>query len=62
MWHTGEIPQEMGWTVLVLLPKGTTDTRGIGMLETLWKMVEASIDTRLHASPQMHNVLHGFRS
>ena len=52
----------MGWTVLVLLPKGTTDTRGIGMLETLWKMVEASIDTRLRASPQMHNVLHGFRS
>ena len=35
MWRTGEIPQELGWTVLVLIPKGTTDTWGIGLLETL---------------------------
>ena len=26
MWHTGEIPQEMGWTVLVLISKETTYT------------------------------------
>ena len=50
MWSTGEIPQELGWTVLVLIPKGTTDTRFVGLLETLWKVVEALIDTRLCAS------------
>ena len=33
MWHTGEIPQELIWTLLVLIPKGTTTTRGIGLLE-----------------------------
>ena len=60
MWLTGDIPQELGWTVLVLVPKGTTDTRGIGLLETLWKVVEALIYTRLIASIQFHDVIHRF--
>ena len=47
--------------ILVLIPKGTTDTRGTGLLETLWKVVEALIDTRLCTSVHMHNVLHRFR-
>ena len=62
MWRMGEIHQEFGWTILVLIPKGTTDTRVIGLIETLWKMVEALIDIRLRASLQMHNVLHRFRT
>ena len=57
----GEIPQDLGWTVLVLISNGTTTTRGIGMLDTLWKVVEALIDTCLCTSLQMHDVLHGFR-
>ena len=61
MWLTGDIPQELGWTVLVLIPKVTTDTRGIGLIDTLWKMVEALIDTRICASLQLHAFLHGFR-
>ena len=61
MWRTGEIPQELVWMVLILIPKGTTDTRGIGLLETLWKVVEVLIDTCLRASPQMHKTLHRFR-
>ena len=39
MWLTGEIPKELGWTVLVLTPKGTTHTWGIGLLETPCKVV-----------------------
>ena len=58
MWHMGYIPQELEWTVLVLIPKVTTDTRVIGLLETLCKVVEALIDTRLCASLQLHDVLH----
>ena len=50
MWRTGEIPQELGWTVLVLISKGTTYTRDIGLLETLWKVVEALIDTHRSVS------------
>ena len=62
MWCMGEIPHELGWTVLVLIPKDTTDTRGIGLLDTLWGMVEEIIDTRIRASLQFHEVLHGLRA
>ena len=47
---------------MVFITKGTIDTRGIGLLETLWKVAEALIDTRLCASHQLHEVLHRFRS
>ena len=62
MWQTGNIPQELGWTVLFLINKGTTNTRGIGLLDTLWKVVEVLIETCLRASIQFHYVLHGDRS
>ena len=55
MERTGEIPQELGWTILVLIMKGNTDTRGIGLLEKLWKVMEALIYTCLRASLHMHN-------
>ena len=58
MWRMGKITQELGWNVLVLIPKGTIDTRGISLLETLWKLVEALIDTCIRASLQFHNLLH----
>ena len=32
IWCTGENSQELGWIILVLIPKKTTDTRGIGLL------------------------------
>ena len=35
MWKHGDIPREIGWKILVLIPKGKTDTRGIGLLESL---------------------------
>ena len=50
------------WTILVLIPKGNTDTWGIVLLETLWKAVEAIIDTCLWASIQFHDVLCEFRA
>ena len=62
MWHTRETPQELGWTIPVLIPKGTTDTRGISLLETLWKVVEALIETRLCTSLQMYCFFHSFRA
>ena len=51
----------MRWTILVLIPKGTNDKRGISLLETLWKVVEELIDTCLRASLQMQDILHRFR-
>ena len=50
MGRIGEIPQELGWTVMVLITKGPTKTQIIELLETLWKVVEALIDTRICTS------------
>ena len=50
MWRTGDTPQELGWTVLFMIPKGATNTRGIGLLDTMWKVVEALINTCLYSS------------
>ena len=47
MWRTGGIPQELVCKILFLIPKVATDTRGIGLLETLWKLVEVLIGTCL---------------
>ena len=52
----------MVWNVLVLIPKGNTDTRVISLIETLWKVMEALIYNRLHTILQLHDDLHGFRS
>ena len=48
--------------ILVLIPKGDMDTWGIVLLESLWKVVEATIDTRMKASTGIHDFLHGFRA
>ena len=53
---------DMGWTILVLIHKGNTDTQGVGLLEYLWEVVEAIIDTHLRSSVLRHDVLHGFRA
>ena len=45
MWESSMFPTELSWTILVLLPKVQTDTSGIGLLEVLWKVVEAIIHT-----------------
>ena len=47
---------------MFLITKGTTDTWYIGLLDTLWKVVEALIDTRLRSSLQFHDVIHGLQS
>ena len=60
MWRTGEISQELGWTILVLISKLTINRRCIVLLESLIKVMEALIDTCIRASLQMHNVIHGF--
>ena len=62
MWKTGGIPQKLGFAVLVIIPKSTTDTHFIGLLETLWKVVEALIYTRIRVSLQFHDVLHEFQA
>ena len=60
VWRTGEIPQQMLWTIIVLIPKGSSgDYRGIGLLEPFWKVVEGIMDVRLGII-EFHPFMHGF--
>ena len=47
IWQTGVVPQQMLWMVVVLIPKGTDDYRGIGLLDPLWKVIEVIIKEML---------------
>ena len=51
---------DLGWKIPIQITKGEINTRGIGLLETLWKVVEAIIDTILRVSVCLHNILHSF--
>ena len=59
IWETGNIPRQMLWMVVVLLPKGGGDFRGIGLLEPFWKVIEVLIDRKL-TDIKLHDCLHGF--
>ena len=43
VWAEGEIPQQMAWMTIVLLPKGGGDYRGIGLLEPFLRVTEKLI-------------------
>ena len=60
-FRTGELPTESTRGIIVLLPKGNGEFRGIGLLETIWKLIEKIIDLRIKLKMQYHDVLHGFR-
>ena len=61
MCQQREMPTDLGWTIFFLIPKDNTYTWGIGLLDTLWNVVEEIIDTRLRASISPYDDLHGFR-
>ena len=44
------IPTDLGYKILFLIPKGNVYTKGIGLLEVFWKVVEAVIDTYIDKS------------
>ena len=60
--HMGDghtIPRQMMWVIVVLLPKGGGDFRGIWLLEPFWKVLEISMDNQLHVV-EFHDCLHSF--
>ena len=59
IWETGTVPKQMLWVIVVLIPKGGGDYRGIGLLEPFWKVVEIIMDKRLN-EVKFHDCLHGF--
>ncbi len=59
-WNHGEIPRQLLWIIVVLIPKGREDNRENGLLEPIWKVIEQIIDHRLDAF-ELHDSLHGCR-
>jgi hypothetical protein len=58
IWTHGSIPCQLLWIIVVLIPKGGGDFRGIGLLEPCWKVLERIMDSRL-GSIKLHDTLHG---
>jgi hypothetical protein len=58
---TGAVPKRMREGVLVLLPKsGSTDFRGISLLDCIYKLILTCINARAARSIQFHEGVHGF--
>jgi hypothetical protein len=55
IFETWNIPEEMTWAILVLTPKTSGGTRGIGLLEIMWKVCSSINNNRLHESHQGAN-------
>jgi len=60
IYRSGVLLTELPWSTLLLLPKDSGGFRGIGLLETVWKVVSSIIDVRIKTSVRFHDVLHGF--
>jgi hypothetical protein len=58
IWERGCMPEQMTWEIIILLPKGGGNYRGIGLLEPCWKAVEKIIVKPL-ALIEFHDCLHG---
>jgi hypothetical protein len=60
-WTHDTIPCQLLWIIVVLIPKGSGDYRGIRLLEPVWKCIKKVIDHRLEAI-DLHDSLHGCRN
>ena len=58
VWTHGTIPRQLLWSIVVLIPKGGGDYRGIGLLEPIWKVLERIMGCWLDAI-KLHDCLHG---
>ena len=61
-FREGKLADEAMWQVVVLIPRGKKDYRGIGLVEVMWKVVAAILNRRFTASITYHNFLHGFQA
>ncbi len=43
-WAHGTIPCQLLWIIVVLIPTGGEDYRGIRLLDPVWKCIEKVID------------------
>ena len=59
-FQKGYIPEALMWKTMVLIPKGGREYRGIGLVETIWKVCASILNSKLQSSVVLHEVLYGF--
>ena len=47
------------WQAVLLIPKGKTDYRDIGLVELMWKLVVGVLNFRITASITYHDFFNG---
>jgi Reverse transcriptase (RNA-dependent DNA polymerase) len=57
---SGEVPQRLAFSTLCLLPKPDGGVQGIGLLETVWKIISIIIKDRITEHIHFDDSLHGF--
>ena len=62
MWENNTLTIDLILNILVFLANVNADTWVVGLIEVLWKAVEAVIDTWVRKSVQFHDVLRGFHA
>jgi hypothetical protein len=58
IWDEGKIPLQLGWVLIVLIPKGGRDYRSISLLEPIWTVIKRVMDHWLEVIV-LHDSLHG---
>ena len=63
VFHSGALAEESTWQTIVLTPKGDSGcSRGIGLVEVLWKVVTSLLNQYFTASITFHDMLHRFQA
>ena len=60
-FREGKLAEEATCQAVVLIPKGKKDYWGIALMEVMWKVVAAILNSRFTASITYHDFLHGLR-
>ena len=58
---SGDLPRVLSLSLLVIIPKPSGGVHGIGLLETLWKLIEKICEKCFSQGIKFHDALHGFR-
>ena len=59
-FRLGCIPRRLLQAICVLIPKGKGAFWGIGLLESVWKLITAIINCRMARDIELHDAHHGF--
>ena len=57
-FREGYIMEALMRKTMVLIPKGKDEYRGIGLVETIWKVCTSIVNSRLRSSIVLHDILH----